>query len=145
MFEWTPELAVGVEVIDAQHRELFSTVNTLLEAIKEGQEREEVVMLMDFLEEYVANHFGIEEIYMRRYTYFGYPAHKAEHIAFVNDFYDMREEMERVGVTADLTGNLKRRVCDWLVNHVCDVDKGLGAYLKEYQENIRKNRETSRK
>lgn len=145
MFEWTPDLAVGVEVIDAQHKELFAAVNALLVAIGEGREREEVVRLMDFLEEYVSNHFGIEEIYMRRYTYFGYPAHKAEHLAFIDDFYGMREELERDGVTAGLAENLKRRVCDWLVSHVGTVDKGLGTYLKDYQEKIRKSRENSRK
>lgn len=145
MFVWTPDLAVGVEVIDAQHKELFSAVNALVEAIKDGRERDEVAKLMDFLEEYVANHFGIEEIYMRRYTYFGYPAHKAEHTAFINDFYDMREKMAREGVTPGLTENLRRRVVDWLVHHIGHVDKGLGAYIKAYQEKVRKSRETSRK
>jgi len=32
--------------------------------------------------------FRLEELYMRRLSYPGFPSHKGEHVAFINDFYD---------------------------------------------------------
>ncbi len=129
--EWTRELATGVELIDAQHRELFDAVNRLLDAIERGRGRDEVESLMLFLEDYTANHFGSEEGYMRRHTYPGYAAHKVEHTGFVGDFIDLREDLDANGPTGDLVTKLSRRVCDWLTLHVGRVDKAFGDFLKE--------------
>ncbi len=128
--EWTPELATGVALIDAQHRELFDAVNRLLDAIERGRGREEVWGLMLFLEDYTANHFGSEEGYMRRHTYPGYPAHKVEHTGFVNDFIDLREDLDANGPTAELVAKIERRVCDWLLSHIGRVDRAFADYLK---------------
>ncbi|HEX9051709.1 MAG TPA: hypothetical protein VF841_14355 [Anaeromyxobacter sp.] len=49
--EWTQALSVGVEEIDAQHRELFRRAARLLEGIR-GGEPEELGQLFDFLHEY---------------------------------------------------------------------------------------------
>lgn len=141
MMKWTQDLAVGVDVIDSQHRELFDAINAVLEATRAGREQAEVVELMGFLEEYVANHFGVEELYMRRYVYPGYPHHKSEHTGFVNDFFDLRDDLDRNGVTPELTDKVTRRVCDWLIDHIGKVDKALGLFLREAQETIRKRRE----
>lgn len=127
--EWTPDLAIGVALIDAQHRELFDSVNRLLDAIEQGRGREEVASLMLFLEDYTANHFGSEEAYMRRFHYPGYPAHKAEHTGFINDFIDLREDLDANGPSADLVAKISRRVCEWLLLHIGRVDKAFAAFL----------------
>ena len=59
--EWTEDLATGVPEIDAQHKELFSRINRLLEACNQGQGRAEVGKTLAFLEEYVLIHFSTEE------------------------------------------------------------------------------------
>jgi len=138
--KWTEDLSVGVEVIDAQHRELFDAINAVLEAAEAGREQQEVVALMEFLDEYVANHFGLEEMYMRRYVYPGYPHHKAQHTGFVSDFFDLREELARDGVTPALSGKVTRRVSDWLVDHIGRVDRALGSFLREARERLRSRR-----
>lgn len=138
---WTQDLAVGVEVIDAQHRALFDAINAVLEEAAAGRGQKEVVELMEFLDEYVANHFNLEEMYMRRFVYPAYPHHKAEHTAFVNDFFDLRDDLARNGVTPALSGKVTRRVGNWLVDHIGKVDKALGAFLQQAQEKIRRRRE----
>ncbi len=35
--EWTQDLAVGVKIIDEQHKEIFRRVDALLEACKAGK------------------------------------------------------------------------------------------------------------
>ena len=65
MYEWTERWSVGIDTIDAQHRELFAAINSLLR--EEGTSgARDLAKVLDFLEDYVNNHFGLEEIYMRR-------------------------------------------------------------------------------
>ena len=35
--QWTEDLTVGVEAIDNQHKELFSRINSLADAIRQGK------------------------------------------------------------------------------------------------------------
>lgn len=129
MFEWTEEWSVGVDTIDAQHRDLFVAINSLLR--EEGTPGpRDLSKVLDFLEEYVNNHFGLEEIYMRRLSYPGFPSHKGEHVAFINDFYDLREEYDDNGATPELADKMGRYMGEWLVNHIGKVDKALGTFLR---------------
>ncbi len=130
MFEWTEGWAVGVDTIDAQHRELFAAINTLLRDEEKTASRD-LAQVLDYLEDYVNNHFGLEEIYMRRFSYPAFPSHKGEHVAFINDFYDLRDEYDNNGHTPELADKMGRYMGDWLVNHIGKVDKALGAFLRE--------------
>jgi len=68
---------------------------------------------------------------MRRLSYPGFPAHKGEHTAFINDFYDLRDEYDNNGATPELADKMGRYMGDWLVNHIGKIDKALGAFLQE--------------
>jgi hemerythrin len=128
--KWTEELSVGIDVIDAQHRELFSTAESLLAAAEKGGGQGEVTKMVAFLEEYVETHFQTEEMYMKRHNYPDYPTHKIEHTTFINDFYDLRQELDNDGVTPELTVRLADRVADWLASHIGRMDKALGEFLR---------------
>ena len=130
MFEWTERWAVGVDTIDAQHRELFAAINTLLRDEEKTASRD-LAKVLDYLEDYVNNHFGLEEIYMRRLSYPGFPVHKGEHVAFINDFYDLRDEYDNNGATPELADKMGRYMGGWLVNHIGKIDKALGVFLQE--------------
>src|SRR5512138_2619963 len=97
--EWTQALSVGVEEIDAQHRELFRRAARLLEGIQ-GGEPEELGQLIDFLYRYAVEHFGAEEEHMRRTRFPGYLRHKAEHDRFAADLLGLAREHERKGAGA---------------------------------------------
>ena len=129
MFEWTERWSVGVDTVDAQHRELFATINSLLR--EDGKPAAlDLAKVLDYLEDYVNNHFGLEEIHMRRFSYPGFPPHKGEHIAFINGFYDLRDEYDDNGATPELADKMGRYMGDWLVNHIGEIDKALGVFLR---------------
>jgi len=130
VYEWTEVWSVGVDTIDAQHRELFTAINSLLRE-EEDAAPKGLPQILDFLEGYVSNHFGLEELYMRRFSYPGFPFHKGEHVAFINDFYDLRDEFDKNGATPELADKAGRYMGDWLVNHIGKVDKALGVFLQE--------------
>jgi len=128
---WTEDLAVGVEAIDRQHQELFATAARLIEEAERGGGAGEAARTVSFLEEYVTNHFALEEFYMKRKYYPAYPSHKAEHTAFIADFYDLREQLDLEGSTPALVARLAEWIGGWLVEHIGRQDKALGAFLQQ--------------
>ncbi len=126
--EWTQALSVGVEEIDAQHRELFRRAAQLLDGIHEG-EPEELGGLLDFLYRYAVEHFGAEEDHMRRTRFTGYARHKAEHDRFAADLVQLAREHEKRGAGAFLSLKASHWLTQWLRQHVSVTDAELGAFL----------------
>lgn len=126
--EWTESLSVGVEEIDAQHRELFRRAGKLLESLRRG-ESERVGELVDFLYEYAVTHFGAEEAFMRETRFPGYVRHKAEHDRFISDLLALAGEHERAGEGAFLALKANHWLVEWLKVHVSGTDAELGKFL----------------
>src|SRR5512138_133960 len=126
--EWTPALSVGVEEIDAQHRELFRRAGRLLEGIQAG-EPEELGQLIDFLYRYAVEHFGAEEEHMRRTKFPGYLRHKAEHDRFAADLLALAAEWEKKGASAFVSLKTSHWLTQWLRTHVSGTDTELGKFL----------------
>jgi hemerythrin len=129
-FEWNEGLAVGVQAIDRQHQELIAHINSLLNAMKQGQGRQEIGRLLRFVEDYVGVHFSAEEKLMVQHQYPDYPAHKAQHTGFVRDFCRLKDEVESAPLSSVPLMHIQRRVCDWLINHIGKTDRCLGEFLK---------------
>lgn len=81
--EWTPEYAVGVEVIDRAHQELFRIARRL-NSLGHDRNRHQWVgeQGLKFLKSYVVNHFAEEEAYMRSINYPGLADHTRQHNGF---------------------------------------------------------------
>ncbi len=131
--EWSDSLLTGVEWQDFQHRELFSRINSLLDAMNIGFGKDEVSRLFEFLDEYIIIHFDAEEQAMHKYDYPDTLAHLKEHTRFIDDIAKLRNDTLQ-GVSTGLVIQVQSRVVDWLINHIGGVDKSLGAFIKEAAE-----------
>ena len=80
--QWTGNMATGIEVIDLQHGELFDRINAIFDSCKNGNSKEEVVRVIDFLEGYIVSHFETEEDLQKKHNYPEYMAHKMAHEGF---------------------------------------------------------------
>ncbi len=129
--EWTDDLAVGVMIIDDQHKELYRRINQLLEACGQSKGREVVGETINFLEDYVVSHFGQEEGYMKKYNYPDFLKHKGYHTEFINSFKELKAKFEADGPGPHIVIMTNRVVVGWLNSHIRNVDKLLGAYLKD--------------
>ncbi len=128
---WDPNLATGVAAIDEQHRELFARIDRLLESAQRRTSAAEVGALLEFLTEYVAEHFRTEEELMDATRYPHVAEHKAEHLAFARELVGLRAEHTRDGGTALLVVRVADRAMQWLRSHIYRTDKLLGSYLRE--------------
>ncbi|MDA8098400.1 MAG: bacteriohemerythrin [Nitrospiraceae bacterium] len=130
-FTWTEELATEVAEIDSQHQELFRRVNGILEACREKKGRQEIGKFIEFLEDYVDEHFAGEE---RRMLAVGYPAlssHRAEHRDFTRQLSEIKKEFTTYGSGINVVLMAVRASGDWLVNHIRKTDRAMAARLRE--------------
>ena len=129
-FVWTEKLAVGVKEIDIQHKVLFTKINDLVSAMDSNEGQEHIEQFFVFLEEYAASHFAMEQKAMGVYKYPDMAAHIEQHNIFSRAIEELRAAYEGGGATEALASELRKRLCDWLVDHVSEVDRALGAFLK---------------
>jgi hemerythrin len=128
--EWTVDLSVGIAEIDEQHKELFKRINQLLEACNQGKGKETVGQTIEFLGNYVLEHFGSEEAQMIKYNYPDYSQHKAYHTEFIKSFSELKAKFEADGPGSHIVIMTNRVVVGWLNSHIRNVDKLFGAYLQ---------------
>lgn len=128
--EWRESLAIGVDAIDNQHKELLQRFDKLLNACQAGKGIEELKTLMAFLEEYVITHFSDEEGLQRQHRYPEYEAHHAEHLYFIDKIKKLRAETNEEGVSTHHVVEANNMLLKWLLNHISRVDKKLGDFIK---------------
>jgi hemerythrin len=124
------DLSLGVEEIDAQHRELFVRAGRLREAIR-ANDRAQVEPLVAFLGEYVLFHFEAEERLMRQRGYPGLEVHRAAHERFRNEFAALAADFSERGATALVALTLHNWVAEWVRLHVGGLDLDLARWLRE--------------
>lgn len=126
---WTSALSIGVEELDAQHRELFARVEELEDAMLR-RDRATAVHVLRFLGEYVQVHFTAEEGLMCAVEYPRRAEHQAEHAGFAATIAALQRVLEQDGATAALVFRTEREVSTWLRDHVYSSDAALGAFVR---------------
>jgi len=127
--QWTPALAVGHELIDSQHQELFRRFGALVSALSQS-DRAAVGQLFDFLGEYVVVHFSEEEKLMAATGYPAHAIHRAAHERFIRDYADLKRLYEAAGPSAAVTVKTQTWVFDWLKAHISGTDIRFAEWLR---------------
>jgi len=130
LIKWDDSLSVGVKEIDLQHQKLFSMINELNDAMRQGKSREVMGKILAGLKNYTVTHFGVEERYFDR---FGYPeadSHKREHTQFVEKLSEFEKGFQegRLSVSLELMNFLNK----WLRGHIKVVDKKYTNFFHEH-------------
>lgn len=130
--KWTQDMAVGIETIDVQHRELFERINNLLTAIKEHRCKSEIDGTIKFLDDYAVFHFGEEERCMGDASYPDLEEHRKQHALYLQNIADLKAEaaLPRVqGMSYELSVAVNQIIVDWIVDHIMKVDRKFGEYM----------------
>ncbi|NLN05158.1 MAG: hemerythrin family protein [Clostridiaceae bacterium] len=128
--KWTPNLSVGVEMIDDQHKSIFEKANDLFEAGKQGKAKEVIAEMFDFLDDYTKKHFSDEEAYMIKINYPGLPQQKEAHRRFIEELAKLKEEYQESGGNIVLVIKANQFVVTWLTRHIANMDKQIGIFAK---------------
>lgn len=130
LVDWSRELETGLAWQDEQHRQLFDRLVALHTAIEQRQSRKIVSQTLDFLDDYVENHFGQEEDWMQRHSYPETDQHRAEHEDFkqmLTMFHHFVTRTRKLVLATKVRVELNR----WFLHHIQTADKRLGAFLQE--------------
>ena len=127
---WTPNLSVGVKMIDDQHKIWFEKAEKLFEAGKNKQAKEYIGEMLDFLEDYTKKHFSDEEKYMLSVKYPGYDEQKKAHTTFIAQLAKLRSDYNASGGNLVVIINANQLVVDWLTRHISNMDKKIGQFVK---------------
>lgn len=128
--KWTPELSVGIENIDSQHKIWFEKADNLFQAGRMGKSREVIAEMLDFLDDYTKQHFKDEEAYMTQIKYPDIEKQKAAHKNFVAELAKLKQDYQQSGGNIALIINANQMIVNWLTKHISTMDKQIGAYSK---------------
>ena len=127
--QWGDTLRVNEGAIDEQHEKLIEVMNTLYQSLHSQthgeMEKQTLVELID----YTNYHFSAEKKLMEENGYPDKEEHLARHREFVAKLKELcsKHQKENIEVSRDIIAFLT----GWIVNHIMEVDKRLGTFLKE--------------
>jgi len=123
-----PELSVGFEEIDGEHRHILRLIEAT-QASVDGGDRGEVKTTLSALGDYLMAHFAAEESIMAQAGYPERTRHKAAHDIFMQDFAQLGHEYERSGLSPLVRQWIVARVPEWIRFHIQANDVPLGEFL----------------
>jgi hemerythrin-like metal-binding protein len=119
---WTPQLSVGVQALDNDHKLMVSLINQLNDAVEDGQGKETVASVFNALYDYTEYHFEREEMLMRVCGYPDLESHRKIHDALrikVKKIHDDYAKSENKDLSKDVLNFMK----NWLTEHIQGRDK----------------------
>lgn len=126
--DWSDRFALGIDLIDQQHKVLFRLIDQLAQAIQHETSEAELQTIFARLHDYTLTHFATEERLMAQY---GYPAdgdHQASHRTLEHSLEQLVERAQNGEPLVSIqTMNFLRL---WLYNHIDGIDRQFADFLK---------------
>lgn len=132
---WSKDLALAVDDIDTQHKEVFMKINRFLELCTQSQPKEKIKEAFRSLEEYMQLNLSTEDKYMTKHNYQGHLSHKAEHEEFTRQFSELKSKFEaadyKLSPQAVMSYDKEQLLGDWWIKHISTKDRELADFLKK--------------
>ena len=124
---WDKRWKTGIKALDAQHMELFSLLNKMID---EGLFSEHVYDNFNEIIEYTELHFAEEERRMQEAKYPYYPEHLSSHLNLMQEMLNVRAYLKKKG---RFKQNPKQFMVRWLINHIQFEDMLYVQHLKKVE------------
>ena len=131
LVSWSSTFAVGIKLIDDQHKGLLDLVNDMFNHVI-GNEAEERVYFYNVIQkaiQYIKIHFATEEKIMIATKYAGYREHKRTHDSFIVTVINSQRDFE-AGKRFSLT-TITKFFKEWILTHIAIMDRQYFRYLRK--------------
>ncbi|MFN8558289.1 MAG: hemerythrin family protein [Dehalococcoidia bacterium] len=118
-----------VPEFDMQHKQIIKSINELHAAMQQGHGRDELKPMPSYLISYASSHFVKEEACMAKYKCLAAAANMA-HKQFASKITAFQDRLQAEGPSTALVIALRGELAAWLSNHICRVDRQLGASVR---------------
>lgn len=123
--EFTDEYLTGIELVDAEHKELFHIVdkaNQLVKSFDQLSGYDSIIQILNELKDYTKEHFADEEEYMESINYEGLGAQRRAHEAFIDKLENIN--LDQIDENPqEYLQELLEFLLGWLINHILHTDK----------------------
>jgi hemerythrin len=124
---WDESFSVRIAKVDQQHKQLFSLINQLHDAMAEGKGKETLDKVFSGMLNYTVTHFKEEEQMLSAHGYPQFAAHKKQHEAFIERFTQLQKDHNsgKLGVSIQTRDLLKT----WWETHIKTIDMQYSSFL----------------
>lgn len=130
MAVFNEQFSSGIPFMDNSTKRFISELNKLSDAMKNGEGREYVFFVMDFLKDFCETHLALENKVMLQYDYYDYANHAEAHAKLREDVLSIVKNCEESGADHGTPLAVQRLMAGWLISHVSKTDKVLGDFIK---------------
>lgn len=131
IIEWGESYSVGNEVIDNQHKRIFSMINRLYDIQDPQKQSQQITDILNEMKDYAQYHFTFEEKVLSECNYPELVFHKNTHFGFIEKVNQLCSR-HALGEFM-LPDNIINYLYDWLTSHILDCDKRYMPFIKEKQ------------
>jgi hemerythrin len=130
IIEWSSQLAIGIKVIDLQHRTLLRMTNDLFTGCLYGSKIADQYFQSTVHQtvDYIRRHFITEERLMEAIAYPQLAEHRRQHGAFIKELLVHVRKFEAGDQL--IPNHFARYLRDWILSHIAIMDKKYGDYYK---------------
>jgi hemerythrin len=128
---WSQDLAIGHELIDADHQDIFDAAQRLHAEISSEEPEYSIVgeVLVELID-HTGGHFAREEALMREIGFPGYEAHKREHTLLMQKVNDLHRQFMDSRTSNHLPMEVAKFIQYGLVRHIMRSDMELGGFMR---------------
>ncbi len=130
---WEDRFAIGIPVIDGEHKRLVELCNKLYKAImssKSSGRKDAVRVALKECADYVRTHFSNEEKLMQVCAYKNFEVHKRTHAEFTKKVLEKCQNFENETFASSL--EFVKFLYDWILSHIAHTDTLYVGDLKAY-------------
>ncbi len=125
--QWRPDLSVGIDFIDTGHEKLVELIIEMSGLMRSAQDHHAALEKLDEIIEFTRQHFQLEERLMAESDYAEFDRHKHTHETLLSDVVAHRQRL--AAGEQDAPRDTVNFLEHWLMDHMLESDKDLGAYL----------------
>lgn len=120
MIEWDNKYLLDIAEIDEQHKVFFNIIKKELKQ-NNNLNFDELAEIINYLENYLKEHFNTEEKLLEESGYVNIESHKAQHSFFVDKINEMKLELNYNNpmLYIKLIDFMKK----WFLSHIINEDK----------------------
>ena len=126
-FVWQERFNIGVEVIDREHRKLFTIMNKL--SAYDGNDEKSRWAYQEgikYFKEHAMKHFAEEELYMASIGYEGYDVHRRIHDTFrKKTLPEIEKELAESYYSIESVQHFLGVCAGWLIGHTLTEDRAI--------------------
>lgn len=128
--DWTPEMSVGNDTLDSDHKAFFDIARLLYDSLSAKQDQGMIITsTLMILEEYVDGHFLREEKALKAVGYTQLAEHHHKHRKFQARVRAISETYQ--SGTKSAADDLPNLVIQWLTHHILNEDMQYKRWIRD--------------